>query len=92
MDPEPLTCTWTHPGGISTAECKLAARDVLGEGAQTLKSTALWRLAAREDLTVVREPSVGGTRAGRSAADRERLGGLSGISAIPPTLPTKTEF
>lgn len=37
------------------------------------------------------EASDGGTRAGRSAAERERLGGLSGMSAIP-ILPTKTEF
>lgn len=36
--------------------------------------------------------SEGVTRAGRSAAERERRGGLSGMSAIPQTLPTKTEF
>lgn len=92
FDPEPLTCTWTDPGGISTVEWRLAARDVLGEGTPTLKSTALCKLAALEDRGVEWEWSEGGTRAGRSAAERDRRGGLSGIRAMPPILPTNTEF
>lgn len=78
---------------MSTAECRLAALEVLGDGA-TLISTALCRLAALDDLGVWWDISDGVTRAGISAADRDRLGGLSGISAIPPIpmLLTKTEF
>lgn len=89
---EPLTWTCTKPDGTSTAEWRLAALEVRGEGAQTLRSMALWRLAALDDLGVTREMSAGGTSAGRSAAERDRLGGLSGIRAMPPTLPTNTEF
>lgn len=57
-------------------------------------STALCKLAALEDLAVWWDISDGVMRAGRSAAERDRLGGLSGISAIPPIpmLLTKTEF
>lgn len=78
---------------MSTAECRLAALEVLGEGTQTLRSTALWRLAAREERGVTEwQTSDGGTRAGRSAAERDRRGGLSGMSAMPPMLPTNTEF
>ncbi|CAH2048440.1 unnamed protein product, partial [Iphiclides podalirius] len=88
---EPLAWTWTEPD-VSTAEWRLAALEVRGEGTQTLRSMALCRLAAREDLGVARDISAGGTNAGRSAADRDRLGGLSGIRAMPPTLPTNTEF
>lgn len=75
---------------MSTAECKLAALEVRGEGTQTRRSTALCRLAAREDRGVTLwDMSKGGTKAGKSAAERERRGGLSGMSAM---LPTKTEF
>lgn len=93
FDPDPLTWTCTEPGGISTAECRLAALDALGDG-PTLRSTALCKLAALEDLGVVWLMSDGVMRAGRSAAERERRGGLSGMSAIPPMpmLLTKTEF
>lgn len=91
LPPDPLTWTCTEPGGISTAEWRLAALEVLGEGTHSLRSTALCRLAALEEREVC-ERSEGGIRAGRSAAERERRGGLSGMSAMPQTLPTKTEF
>lgn len=77
---------------MSTAECRLAALEVLGDGAHTLRSTALWRLAALDDLGVWGMWSEGVIKAGRSAAERERLGGLSGMRVIPPILPTNTEF
>lgn len=78
---------------MSTAECKLAALEVLGDG-NTLMSTALCKLAALEDLGVWWDISDGVMRAGMSVAERDLLGGLSGMSAIPPIpmLLTKTEF
>ena len=82
---EPLTWTWTEP---CASEWRLAALEVLGDGAQTRRSTALCKLAALEDLGVW---PVSGAKAGRSAADRDLRGGLSGMRAMP-ILPTNTEF